>query len=276
ILKQRLACIPIHMSDHSLPYDELEVEVKVKNTTDVTIYVTTGDFRIKNTSTGKYLEETTLRKIFPPDPITKDFIIFARLRPKISNEVPGEELSLTAKMSLHTAREDGAYNVVSTCSYSFTGDKLQQDDKWQQYLASLPEEEKDAETLVEIQKNWYNHDAKRYYVKDSFDFIVESVGVFGGADLVQRATEILLQKLTSFGEEASKNNLEIAKSVTSMPNSFDITLVNEGYTLGKVLEYLLYEHYYKAKKELSYVGFRQHHPHDTDSMIRVAFHDDAH
>ena len=52
--------------------------------------------------------------------------------------------------------------------------------------------------------------------------------------------------------------------------------MNEGYTLGKVLEYLLYEHYYKAKKELSYVGFRQHHPHDTDSMIRVAFHDDAH
>lgn len=273
ILKQRLACIPIHIRDHSLPIDELEVEINVQNTHDVTIYVTTQDFKIKNTTSGKYLEEGTLRKIFPPDPITNDFIIFARLRPRISNEVPGEEISLTAKISVHTAREDGAYNVCSVCSYSFTGDKLQQDAEWQKHLSSLPEEEKGAEAVVELQKDWYNHQAKRYYIKDSFDFVIESVGVFSGAELMHIAANIILLKLVDLEQIAAKNNLSITKSKTTMPNSFDFTLENEGYTIGKILEYLLNKNYYNEHKLLTYVGFRQQHPHDDDSTIRVAFYD---
>ena len=273
ILKQRLACIPIHIRDHSLPVEELEVEINVQNTQDVTIYVTTEDFKIKNTTSGKYLEESTLRKIFPPDPITGDFIIFARLRPRVSNEIPGEEIALTAKMSAHTAREDGAYNVCSVCSYAFTGDKLQQDAEWQKHLASLPEEEKAPDALVEMEKNWYNHDAKRYFVEDSFDFVIESVGVFNGSQLMKIATAILIKKLTELEEQAAKNNLSIARSKTTMPNSFDLTLENTGYTIGKIIEYLLNKNYYHDNKLLTYVGFRQHHPHDSDSVIRVAFYE---
>jgi len=273
ILKQRLACIPIHIRDHSLPVDELEVEINVQNTVNVTIYVTTEDFKIKNTTSGKYLEESTLLKIFPPDPITGDFIIFARLRPRVSSEIPGEEISLTAKMTAHTAREDGAYNVCSVCSYAFTGDKLQQDTEWQKYLASLPEEARGPAALVETQKNWYNHDAKRYYIKDSFDFVIESVGVFNGSQLMEIATAVLIKKLTDLEELAAKNNLSISKSKTTMPNSFDLTLENTGYTIGKVIEYLLNKNYYNDSKLLTYVGFRQNHPHDSDSVIRAAFYD---
>ena len=272
ILKQRLACIPIHIRDHALPIDELEVEVNVQNTQNVTIYVTTQDFKIKNTTSGKYLEESTIRKIFPPDPITGDFIIFARLRPRISNEVPGEEISLTAKMSAQTARDDGSYNVCSVCSYSFTGDKLQQDTQWQKYLASLPEEDKDPVSIIDVQKNWYNLQAKRFYVKDSFDFIIESIGVFSGAQLMRISTSIILQKLADIEQLASKNTLSISKSKTTMPNSFDLVLENEGYTMGKILEYLLNKNYYNDNKLLSFVGFRQNHPHDKDSVIRVAFY----
>jgi len=90
ILKQRLGCIPIHIPDLKMPYNELLVEIHKKNDTNELMYVTTKDFRVKNTSSEKYLDESTVRKIFPPDPITGDYILFARLRPKISNEVPGE------------------------------------------------------------------------------------------------------------------------------------------------------------------------------------------
>ena len=92
ILKQRLGCIPIHIPDLKMPYNELLVEIHKKNDTNEMMYVTTKDFRVKNTSSEKYLDESTVRKIFPPNPITGDYILFARLRPKISNEVPGEEL----------------------------------------------------------------------------------------------------------------------------------------------------------------------------------------
>ena len=273
ILKQRLSCIPIHIRDQTLPIDELEVEINVQNTQDVTIYVTTQDFKIKNTTSDTYLEENVLRKIFPPDPITGDFIIFTRLRPKISNDVPGESISISAKMSVHTAAEDGAYNVCSTCSYAYTGDKLQQDTEWHKYFATLPEEEKEAENLIDLQKDWYNHQAKRFYKKDSFDFIIESIGVFSGSELMRLAIDIIVKKLTTIEQLAVQNKLSISKSATTMPHSFDLILENEGYTIGKVLECLLYKHYYTENKLLNYVGFRQNHPHDTDSVIRVAFYE---
>ena len=101
ILKQRLMCIPIHISDLDLPYKELIVEINMKNESENTIDVTTEHFKIKNTTTGKHLQESAVRKIFPPCPITGDFILFARLRPQVSTIAPGEELSISAKMSIH-------------------------------------------------------------------------------------------------------------------------------------------------------------------------------
>ena len=49
-------------------------------------------FKILNTSNNKYLAADTLRNIFPYDPITKQYIDFCRLRPKISDSIPGEHI----------------------------------------------------------------------------------------------------------------------------------------------------------------------------------------
>ena len=270
MLKQRLSCIPIHINDHSLPIDELVVEINVKNETESTIYVTTKDFKIKNTTSDKYLEESTTKKIFPPDPITNNYIIFARLSPKISKTIEGAELSITAKMSIHTAKEDGVYNVVSACAYSFTDDKLKQDEEWEKYLSNISEEKKDGESTAMIRKNWYNHDAKRYYKQNSFDFIIESIGVFSCHEIVKMSLQILDKKLSAIENECANKTLMISESISTMPYSFDIILVNENYTIGKVLEYLLHEKYYKNSNILKFVGFRHDHPHDADSKIRVS------
>ena len=64
----------------------------------------------------KYLSEAENKRIFPPCSITGDYIDFARLRPRVSDEIPGEELNMTCGLSIGTAKEDGAFNVASTCS----------------------------------------------------------------------------------------------------------------------------------------------------------------
>jgi DNA-directed RNA polymerase subunit L len=56
-----------------------------------------------------------------------------------------------------------------------------------------------------------------------------------------------------------------------MNDSVDIVLKGEDYTIGKVIEYILHEQYYKKDKELSYIGFIKKHPHDDYSIIRMAF-----
>jgi DNA-directed RNA polymerase subunit L len=59
-----------------------------------------------------------------------------------------------------------------------------------------------------------------------------------------------------------------------MINAFDIILINEDYTIGKILEYVLYTNFYVDKPILSFCGFKKFHPHDTQSTIRVAFNTD--
>ena len=265
ILKQRLSCIPIHMTDFTLPYTELLMVVEKENTGKDIMYVTTEDFKIKNTTTDKYLTDQTVKKIFPPNPYTKDYILFARLRPKISNEVPGEKIHIEAAMSLQTAKQDAVFNVVSCASYGMTPDRLRQDALWQQKLSTLTDMD-DPVALKMAQQDWQLHDAQRIYKPNSFDFRIESIGVFDNIYIVVEACNIIIHKL----EVILKGDREIKECSTTMSNSFDIILHDEGYTIGKLLEFMLHDIFYYQQRTSTFVAFLKKHPHDTDSLIRVA------
>jgi DNA-directed RNA polymerase alpha subunit len=288
ILKQRLGCIPINIVDHSLPYNELLVEIHKRNDTTEMMFVTTEDFKVKNVNLDKYLDESTVRKMFPPNPITGDYILFARLRPKISNDLPGEEIKINAKMSLHTASEDGMYNCVSCCSYANTKDTVKQKDMWQERMEKLVKEHQDMlselepeevekakdgfqEKLKMDEADFYNHDAKRVFIKDRFDFQVESVGVFENTDICVKACESLLSKLENIKKICDDGSIQVKLAETTLKNAFDIILENEGYTIGKVIEYVLNKQHYNGSKDYTFVGFRKDHPFDNYSRIRVAY-----
>jgi hypothetical protein len=84
ILKQRLSCIPVHEKDMTLLPGNYILELDMKNETDNIIIVTTEHFRIKNKTNGNYLTKDEVKRIFPANAITNQYIDFARLRPKIS------------------------------------------------------------------------------------------------------------------------------------------------------------------------------------------------
>ena len=58
-----------------------------------------------------------------------------------------------------------------------------------------------------------------------------------------------------------------------MENSFDIILENEDYTIGKTLEFIIYNKFFERTKILSFCGFKKYHPHDSESIIRIAYKD---
>ena len=53
---------------------------------------------------------------------------------------------------------------------------------------------------------------------------------------MELAADIILKKLSDIEQLASLNSIICCKSVRTMPHSFDLTLENEGYPIGKVLE----------------------------------------
>lgn len=275
IVKQRLSCIPICIKDLSIPFKNYLLEIDVENKTDTTLIVTTKDFKVKNLTTNSYLEENDLRKIFPayipPNGKGEYFIDFLKLRPKISDEIPGEKIKLTCEFSVSTARNDSMFNVTGTCSYGCTPD----DNKIQQELAIRKQQWKDqGKNDKEIKfeaDNWVLLEGMRYVKRYSFDFIIQSVGVYENTEIISKACDILIDKFTNLARIVENDELNIQDSHTTLEYSYDVILENEDYTIGNILNYEIYSVFYMDLKQLKYVGFKKMHPHDNHSVLRLSF-----
>jgi DNA-directed RNA polymerase alpha subunit len=271
ILKQRLSCIPVHMKELDLLPEKYLLELDMINETDSMIIITTEDFRIKNKNNDNYLTKDETRRIFPPCSKTNMFIDFARLRPGMGSTIKGEQLKLTAEFSVRTAKDSSMFNVVSTCAYGNTVDKTKAELIWKEHENSLSAEQMSKQDIEMHKKNFYLLDAQRQFVEDSYDFVIQSVGVYDNKEIVKLGCKVLIEKMANFSTAIESDIVPIRLSETTMENCFDIVLENEDYTLGKTLEFVLYEQYFMKDKVLSFCGFKKFHPHDDESIIRLAY-----
>lgn len=286
IIKHRLSCIPIH---YKLPssadegsneeylnlVDDYILEVDVENNTGSIIYITTSDFKIKNINTGEYLSDDIRNRIFPANIITNYYIDFVRLRPKMGDSILGEQLKLTCRFSISNSSVSSMFNVVSKCAYQYTPDITRQNTEWDKMEKKLIKDKVSSEDIEFQKRNFYLLDAERIYLPDSFDFTIETIGVYENVEIIKKACSILIKKFISLIREIESNTIEIIKSVNSSENSFDIILEEYygDYTIGKVLEYYLYNEYFIKEKLLSFCGFKKMHPHDQFITIRMEFMD---
>jgi DNA-directed RNA polymerase II subunit RPB3 len=280
IVKQRLSCIPIcitHLDEHFQQIHNYLLEIDVENQTDTTMVVTTADFKIRNKATNKYLDENTVKKIFPPfispDGGEEYYIEFLRLKPKISEDMPGQQIKLTCEFSVGTARDDSMFNVTGTCSYGCTPNYPKIEEQLEIRKQKWRDEEKKEDEIKFESANWKLLEGMRYVVKNSFDFVLESVGIYDNEQLMIESCMILLQKMTLLKNTIDNNEIDIHPSDNTLDNCYDIVLKNEDYTVGNILNFELYDTFYKDLKVINYVGFKKFHPHDTDSLLRISLID---
>lgn len=291
ILKHRLQCIPIHSKvgvedwllnrpDTNL-FEKYVLELDVRNDSDATMYVSTDHFRIKNKTSGRFLTESEMDRLFPKDRITNSPIIFARLRPRISESVPGEHLKLSCEFTIANAAENSAFSAVCCSAYGNTIDSEAAEKAWEAAELRLRDdyakrgESVDAAEIAFQKKNFMILDRQRYFVKDSFDFNIESIGIYEPRELCKMACAMLKAQFDNLAMEIESENVSINHSETTMENCFDFKLEHGDYTIGKVLEYALYEYGFVSKKgnepAIQFCGFKKMHPHDSYCTIRVSY-----
>lgn len=271
IVKHRLSCIPIHIKDiQEFPIKNYIMELNVQNNTDTSMVVTSKDFVIKDLVTGNPLPKDKMLEIFPANDITGDHIDFVRLKAKLAEELQGKSIHLTCEFDIGTAKEDGVYNVVSTCSYGNTIDEPAQEAKLQQLKQKWKDEGKKENEIEFEVKNWKLLEGKRIFKNDSFDFIIQSIGVYTNVEILVNACKIMIDNLENLDSIIDKDEIEIKVSDNTTSNCYDIILENEDYTIGKVIEYFLLTKFYE-RGILTFCGFKMLHPHDTYSLIRVAY-----
>jgi DNA-directed RNA polymerase subunit L len=266
LLKQRLSCIPIY-ADVDFPADKYILVVDKQNKTNTVEYVSTADFTIVDVDSNQ-VDKNLTAQLFPPNPLTGDYPELVRLLPRVSENIEGERIKLKCKFDIGTAKEDSSFNVSSTCVYANTPDPVKIKAAWAEKKAELAKTLNTAE-ITFIEKDWHLLDAKRHFTDDSFDFTVETVGPLTNMAIITKAAKLMVERLKRLQETIQGEPNIVATSETTIPNSFDITLKGEDYTLGKVIEYVLYEVHYD--KTLNYCGFRKPHPHIDESIIRLGF-----
>ena len=267
LVRQRLSCVPVHTAD--LEIGDHEVELDVENKSDAVLMVTTRSFRVKNKTTDTYLTEKAVRSMFPPDPVTGDFINLVRLRP-LQSRGGHEGIRLRCKLSVAVASQSSAFSVASTCSYAATQDVAASDAAWAARTADGTGDSDAAGGKAD----WDLLGAKRYVIPNSFDFVVETVGQMTNEQLVVRACEVMIEKLNRFGALES-GHVSVAPSPGTLTNAYTASMRGEGYTLGKVIESAIFLDHAQGQPgsdgTVVYCGFRKPHPHVDTSELRVAF-----
>ena len=274
IIKQRISCIPIYISDPDVDIDNFIVELDVSNDTDSIKFVTTQNFKIKNIKTDKYLDREVVKTIFPKNSLTNEYILITRLRPALSDDSKGEEISLSARFTISNAEESSCFNVSSNCTYMMTPDPVKQRSAWdikEKHLKSIGINDED---IIGEKENWYNNEAKRFYNDNAFKFKLETIGVFTNSELILKGCEIMQDKVRTIIDVIDDRSISIEKSKTAM-SSFDVKLENEDYSVGKALEYAIYSKFYDSEPVFDFVSFHKFHPHDKFSIIRISFKDNT-
>jgi len=279
IIKQRLSCIPIHIDTNHNIRNNLSnylLELNVDNKTDTTMYATTEHFKLRDLTTNTLVDDAIVKQVFPPfvSPNgTEYYIDFVRLRPKISDELPGEKINLTCELTISTAADNSMYNVTGTCAYGCTPniDKMEEElsirrHKWKE--ANKTEEEIKFEAA-----NWKLLEGLRYVTDNSFDFIIQTLGIYDNENIIKQSCEILRNQLEELIYLTDRDELSIKASDNILDNCYDIILENEDYTIGNILNHEIYTTFYTELKLVDFVGYKKVHPHDANSILRISLVD---
>lgn len=305
----RTAMVPIHVTKpDSFNIDDYLFIIDVENNTNSIITITTEHFQIKQVSTNKMLSKEEVKKFFPPDPITGDYLILNKLRPKffvpskkVSREVvdemnkdfnklnTGEDIMrfhIEGKASISNGSENGHYSPVSCACYINTIDpekatfarkeyinKENEIAKLKNVVPMTPEQLSRRFDLTEMARFFYTNDKEEPNV---FTFKIETVGAIPSLIIFHRAIDILKDKIATFVSNLIMKNEKVItiKASTNLNGGYEIIVQDEDDTLGNIIQShlcLLYADYNlpKEKRKLKYIGYKRPHPLEKHIIFAV-------
>ena len=251
----RISLIPIHIAKpDTFDVDDYLFSIDVVNDTNSIIDITTKDFKIKRISTHTFLPEEEVKKFFPPDPITGDYILIDRLRPKyfvpsktLSQEVIDEmgkvftkktddimKFHIEGKACISNSKENGHFCPTSCAAYINTVDNNKAKLGLKNYIDKELEIAKDTNvtpmTTDQLTRRFELTEKARYFHTNNkgepfiFTFKIETVGVIPPLIIVHRSIDILKDKINNFVTNLINNNEDV---ITINPSS----QLNGGYEI---------------------------------------------
>jgi DNA-directed RNA polymerase subunit L len=275
-LLHRIGMIPINITDtSSFDTSKYKFTINVENTTNIIMDVTTADFEVVNTETGK--REETL-DFFPPNRITGENILIVKLKPNPGGK--GEKIHLEGNAFIGNGAMNARFSPTSAVMYVNQIDPTKVETAMTKYISEAQESAGDEPVDTEqLKRRFMIAESERHFMTDEndepnvFDFTIESVEVMPSTKILDLACAKLVEKLGMVKTEIVKaingeeSAIQIADALTVM-EARDITFPEETHTLGYLLQDALLR--IVPKTDLLFVGYQNPHPLEKKIVVRVS------
>jgi len=288
MLAHRIGLLPIHISNPlEWKPEDYTFSLSVTNDSADPKDIVAADIRVlKQRGPDEEPLPIPSTEFFHLDNHSKETALIAILKGRIGTQEP-ETLTFEAMATIGTGRENAQFIPVSQCSYKYTldNDPERVKDHFEKWLStykkvSTADLESNATKKQELEREFKTMEIARCYRVDernepnSFDFIIESVGVLDPVYVVARALQVLQEKVTFY---ASIDTGDLPDTVQVRPadariKGFDFIFQKEDHTLGNLFQTWM-EKNLMDSGEITFVGYKVPHPLKDEMVIRVAIED---
>lgn len=265
----RISLIPLHLSEKTIQdYDKsmYTFRLDVKNTGNDVLTVTTKDIQVFDSDNVHQPKLT--KKIFPPDPITKEYILITKLKPNNYNTDEGEAFVAEFQASKGIAKQHSRWCPVSTCTFENIRDEAQVKKAFEQLMkdnANASVEEKN-----KLKYQFDTLESYRYFHKNAqeepiaFRFKIQSECKLAPHYLFEKAIDILINKI----------DIVLTCTIHVLhpdQHLFMIQINDEDHTLGNLFQSMVYNLFVQQDKHVSFIGYFQPHPLEPSIVFKTMF-----
>lgn len=276
MLAHRIGLIPIHADAKTWNPDKYTFSMDIKNDTTEKMLITTAMITVRDEAGV----QVPASQFFYPDPITKQHILLASLRPKDGQDV--EEISWQARATVGKGKENARFIPCTQASYGYTRDpdpekQKEYFNKWLWSHKKVTPEGLDDAKRKALEAEFNTMEVARCFIQDErgeptrFDFTVESVGVMKPESMVLRALEELVvkcQKYAAIPEDV------VVQPANAQILGYDFIFRGEDHTLGNLIQTWIVEMMEREGDDtVTYCGYNVPHPLRDEMVIRIGVAD---
>lgn len=295
LLAHRLSLIPIYGVDaKTYDPDRFVFRLNVTNENPEPRDVFAADIQVlerrKAADMSETLVEVPNRTFFPPNPMTRDTCMIATLPAKRGSVSP--TLNVDMRATVGSGREHARFIPTSQASYGYSLDDNAERrnayfEKWLIAHKNVePESLKEDEVRrVELEREFKSMEIQRIYKVDergepnSFDFMIESVGVMSPRQIIERALEGLLKMCEPYMGLDSGDLPEFISTTQcdAQMTGFDFLFKEQDHTFGNMIQTWMSDNHVEGEEtpQLLFAGYKIPHPLKDEMLLRIGVEDNS-
>lgn len=289
-LSHRISLIPVYMSANSIANwsdNQYKFVLKAENTTPNLMDVTTEHFEIFDEN-GDKLSKAETKEIFPPNEVTKDFILITKLHPAINSEQPQKiHIEMTARKGI--AKDCICWSSVSQCSYF---NKIDEEiaSKTLEERIKQEREKDEGRPKTDIMNEFNTLERYRCFQKNRYDepnaftFLLESECKLSPEYIFFKACATLISQLEELSVDVAKDEESDVVEITTSSdadNFYIVSVKGHTHTIANLLQSNIMNMCIRGSDKslvdykLAYVGYCVPHPLEERFIIKFKFDKDT-